>query len=286
MISKPYLKKYFLGILIIIPCLMCTNLSIANDLSQEEKKEQKEVPEILGLELMEVIKSTGGQYITQKVQFSTSEDKVKTIGIAKPLQPKTGHMFVLMKLNLINSTDKKITFKLSNLKAATEAEDKITLMYLATFDDKKKSYTIFNINPPEVESQGKTELKLMAIVKDTCPMLTLKYSEGNPIQVKLSSIKLSSTGNEQVTEAEHKQVRTILLGKPLSTKFKGKKFTVYLTRIIPGRKNIFLAHAYYDKLPAKVQKHAAKLGYKSGDAVNFAMGEKKGDIKILPPGKK
>ena len=272
--------------------MICTyNISIAKNINEDKKKEQEEVSECLDLELIEVIKSTGGQYISQEVKFTQSDSTIEIVGIAKILQPNAGYMFILMKLNLINNADKKINFKLSNLNETTETEDKITLLYLATFDDMKKSYTnLLNINPPEIEPQSKKEIKLLAIAKDNCPILTLKYSDGNPIQVKLSSLPLSSIGNEQVSESEHKQVKTIktsVIGKALSTKFKGEEFTAYATEFIPDGKSFkALASAYFDDLPAKCKKYAIKLGYKEGEIVRFILSEYKfRSAKMLPPAK-
>jgi len=279
----PHLRKYVLGILILIPCLLWTHYSPAIALGQEEKGGQKEIPEILGLEVLGVIKSTGNQNISQKVEFSTSEGEVKVIGIAKPMRPNPESMFVLINLNLINSTDKKITFKLGNLKASSEAEDKMTLLYLATFDDAKESYTQLNIKPPEVGPRGKAGVKVLAIAKKTCPLLTLKYSGGEPIQVDLSSLPLSASGNERGVEIEQQQPKTILFGEPSDITFKGENFTVLITQIIPGREKTVLAHNYFNQLPPQIQKYAAELGYKPGDIVEFAMGEKRGDHKILPP---
>jgi hypothetical protein len=279
----PRLRKYVLGILILIPCLLWTHYSLAIALGQEEKGGQKEIPEILGLEVLGVIKSTGNQNISLKVEFSTSEGEVKVMGIAKPMQPDPGFMFVLINLNLINSTDKIITFKLGNLKASSEAEDKMTLLYLATFDDAKESYTQLNIKPPEVGPRGQAGVKVLAIAKKTCPLLTLKYSGGEPIQVDLSSLPLSASGNERGVEIEHQQPKTILIGEPSEITFKGEDFTVLITQIIPGREKTVLAHNYFDQLPPLIQKYAAELGYKPGDIVKFALGKNAGDHKILPP---
>ena len=256
----------------------------AKAFGQEEKGAQKEITEILGLEVLGVIKSTAKQNISQNVQFSPAEgDQVKVIGIAKLLQPDPEFMFVLINLNLINNTDKKITFNLDKLKAHSETEDKITLLFLATFDDAKESYTLLNIKPPEIEPLSKAGLKVLAIAKKTCLRLTLKYSSGEAIQVDLSLLPLNASGNERVGKEEPQQAKTILLGEPSKIVFKGENCTVFITQIIPGRKKIILAHNYFNQLPSKIQKIATELGYKPGDIIKFSLGKKEGNHKILPP---
>lgn len=284
--EKSFFKKNCLGIIIIISTLLFFNQSFAQNVEEKKESAPEKVSENMDLELNDVFKSIGNQYIAHELQFSTKDSKSIITANAKPFQPKAGMMFALIKMNLINPTDKKIKFKLGNLKATAETEDKIRIMYLTTFDDNRKSYSLFNFNPPEVEPHAKKEIRILTILKDTCPKITLQYSEGKPLQVKLASLPLSKTGSEQVKDTEHKQKITVRLGKQLTTKFKGKTFKVYATRVIPGVKIAIIAHAKYDELPRKIQKYAAKKGYGPGSYVDFVLGEKSKDTKILPAKKK
>lgn len=197
------------------------------------------------------------------------------------LKPKSDYVYVKIETNLINNSDAEINFKLDKLKVINDASKELNLLYRATFDDGKKSYTVHNINPPKVMPQSKSQIELLAIAEDNCPKLTLQYQDRNPVSVELTSIPVTSLGQKTVKQPEEVTILSRRLG-PFFLKFKGENhtvYTIYLTESMPGGKNenLLLSFAYFDNLPAKVQEYARKNGFNSGDMVAFnLLGRKKG----------
>ncbi len=87
------------------------------------------------------------------------------------------------------------------------------------------------------------------------------------------SSEVASSGPQRLTMTP--------LGMKLDTTFRKEKLTVYIVKILMGRKPITRAVAPFNSLPAKTKAHAKKKGYEEGDLVKFTFGEKKGSGKML-----
>jgi len=231
--------------------------------------------------MMDVAKSASIKISTIPDEAGGIIGNIETMKISQP-----GYMFVRMSVNLVNNSDEELFFNFNRLKLASSDKDEI-LLFLAKFDDGRKGYTIYNINPPKTLPKNKNRIELLSIIQEKCQLVKLRYKDGNPVPIELSSIAVKEDMKE--TEKKDKatdatKTQTVLIGEIISIEYEGEKITVYLTRIMPeSGYNTYLTSTYFDKLPLRAQENARKLGYSEGDIVRIILTDKKGSAKMLPP---
>lgn len=252
-----------------------------------EKAKNKEL--MLQIEVLDSYRTNSMLDIAKSAsfKFSTSaDDPGGIIGNIEPMKiSQPGYMFLRMSVNLVNNSEEVLFFNFKRMKSASQDKDEI-LMFLAKFDDGRDGYTIYNVNAPKILPKSKTRIELLSIFPEKYSLIKLQYKNGDPVPISLSKLAVKKDMSESAKKAKTTVVTktlTTLIGEELAVEYEGEKITVYLSRIIPeAGGNTYFTSTYFDKLPAKVQESARKLGYNEGDIVNITLTEKKGSAKILP----
>lgn len=207
MILKPSLKNYLVvSFIFIFLVISIYDSSIAKHLYSTPEKDKKSVSEILNLEVVEATKTIDGQVISTKFIFSSSG----VVGVPKFQFPKSDCFFVMIKLNLVNNLEKKVTFEIRELKAISKKGEEQTLLYLATFNDGQKSYSNKNYTSV-VEANSKEQIELLIITKKMSELLTLQYLDENSVTLDLSSLKTTKKWKKISVPGKKKSVNNVFV---------------------------------------------------------------------------
>jgi tetratricopeptide (TPR) repeat protein len=257
-----------------------------DETNKEFKKRVSEVKtssqgrtETLDLEIIEAQKSLDNMTISAGTSFHSEKGLICN---PQAMSPREGYIYVKMSAALLNQTINDITFDFKELKMINESGKEALLLYLATFDDGEKCYTNLNINPPTIKAKSKTNIELLAIAEEDCPGIRLRYRDSSAVIVDVKSLSITTEEAKATSEEVVVKTKTIIIGQELSVDHKGKELTVYLQRIIPGKKNTYLGSTYFEELPEDLKQQAQEQGYHQGDVVKISLGEEKGSMKILP----